>query len=70
MKEKIEAMILRYPGVTGIDVSKKMNPATQTDEYLIRIFVRDDNISLDKLNLASELNEVPIEIVKREFHLH
>jgi hypothetical protein len=69
IKEEIESIVLQQPGVTGIDVSERKVSESESNEYIIRIFVKDENITLDKLNLQSMYKGVPIVLIKREFHL-
>lgn len=69
IKEEIESIVLQQPGVTGIDVSERKVSESESNEYIIRVFVKDENITLDKLNLQSMYKGVPIVLIKREFHL-
>jgi|GEM_PF-7034969 len=67
IKSEIEPTVLHMPGVTGMDVSSRKRADGTGEEFIIRIFVQDENVTRDRLHLQSEYKEVPIEVIKRTY---
>ncbi len=69
VKQSVEAEMLRKPGVTGIDVGQRTAGAIG-DEPLIRIYVANRQEAMRSLNLPTEIQGVPVEVIERRFVLH
>jgi len=66
----VQDEFLKHPEVTGIDVGYRTVEGKQTEELAIRIYVRNKKEALQRLQLPSELQGVPVEIIERKFELH
>ena len=69
IKNEIESLVMNKPGVTGIDISRLDEEYRPNSEYIIRIFVNDESITLDRLNLQLQYKGVKIKLIKRQFYL-
>lgn len=69
IKERLEAELLRRPGVTGIDVGMRAAP-DGTQEPVIRIYVAEREEAARHAALPTELEGVPVLVVERRFRLH
>jgi hypothetical protein len=70
IKAAIEGDWMKRPGVTGMDVGYRLVEGKPTDQVAIRVYVDNLATTQNQLDLPSEIEGVPVEIVERRFELH
>jgi hypothetical protein len=71
IKRRVEDDLLRIPGVTGIDIGRKIVAGRKTEILAIRIYVEKKKHDLpDSGAIPSEIEGVPTDVIERRFVLH
>ena len=70
IKKRVEADLLKIPGVTGVDVGRKIVGGRKTDTLAIRVYVEKKR-DVPKIELIpSEIEGIPTDVIERKFVLH
>lgn len=73
VRKRVEADLLRLPGVSGVDIGPKRVNGEKTGELAIRIYVARkrplDDIPVNE-RIPSVIDGVPTDVVERTFALH
>lgn len=70
IKAAIEGDWMKRSGVTGMDVGYRLVEGKPTDQVAIRVYVDNLATTQNQLDLPSEIEGVPVELVERRFELH
>ena len=72
VKERIEDELLRIPGVTGVDIRRKVTKGKETEQVAIVVSVekKKPKTALDKTELIpAEIDGVPTDVVEEKIVL-
>ena len=70
IKQSVEDNLLKIPGVTGIDVGYRVIHGKQTDQPVIRIYVKTIQNMQSEVAHLKEIQGVQVELIERNFELH
>jgi hypothetical protein len=73
VKERVEDELLRIPGVTGVDIRRKVTKGKETDQMAIVVSVKSKKpksaVKEDEL-VPPEIDGIPTDVVEEEIVLH
>lgn len=71
VKGKKEDDLLSIPGVTGVDIGRKITKGKKTDELSIRVFVEKKKKQVpDAEKIPDEIDGIKTDVIERKFVLH
>lgn len=70
VKERVEADLLNRPGVTGVDIGRKITGGKKTGQLAIRVLVEKKKDVPQAQTIPSEIEGIPTDVIQRKFVLH
>lgn len=69
-KEEVEDQLLSRPGVTGVDIGRKIVNGEKTEQLAIRVYVRKKGDCRPEDIIPETIRGVPTDVIERTFLLH
>lgn len=69
IKRSVEGDLLRLPGVTGVDVGRKIINGNETTILSIRVYVKEKGPVPKEHVVPPEIQGVPTDVIERRFRL-
>ncbi len=70
IKELNEGLLLKLPGVTGVDIGNKLVAGHDTGTPAIRVYVSQKKDVPSDQTIPKEVDGVPTDVIERRFVLH
>mgnify|MGYP001826054280 CR=1 FL=1 len=70
IKAEVEAELLKLPGVTAVDVGRKIVDGKKTDVLAIRVYVKEKRDVPEEEVVPKQIQGVPTDVIERHFVLH
>ena len=70
VKNRVEADLLKRPGVTGVDIGHKYIGGKKTDVLAIRIYVEKKKDVSHEDEIPKQIGGIPTDVIERRFVLH
>ena len=70
VKERVEASLLKLPGVTGVDVGCKLIDGKKSNVLAIRVYVASKQDLPEEQQIPATIEGIPTDVIERRFVLH